>query len=230
MGPKTGNKGGGGVKQPDKKRGNKEGSEVGFKLNTTTLYLFALVRARCEKEGSKNARHNNVDFSTNICAQSYINVQVFDIWSRNLFRGTHKRLPMAFKFTKIQPRFFLYFDMPWGQKWELSQPERYYTLDNTHVVITDTLVQGLIYKSGTTPLVPRLFSLNLTSLLGFTDSMYADLVTLRVKLNDELDPNHVFQTELWWAIGCRREVSSEMLDTLLELVLEGGLHFVSGQA
>ncbi|KAF8142228.1 hypothetical protein K438DRAFT_1995213 [Mycena galopus ATCC 62051] len=95
------------------------------------------------------------------------------------------------------------------------------TLDNAHVVITDTLLQGLVYRSGTTPLVPRLDFLNLTSLLGFTDSTYVDLITSRVKLSDEFDSDKFFGTKLWWAVGRRREVSSEMLDTLLGLAAEG---------
>ncbi|KAJ7832421.1 hypothetical protein B0H14DRAFT_3712239 [Mycena olivaceomarginata] len=65
------------------------------------------VRALYEKEGSKTARHNAVDFSTNICALSYIDVQVFEQWTGNLFRGTHERLPMALKFAKLPPRFFM---------------------------------------------------------------------------------------------------------------------------
>ncbi|KAF8182828.1 hypothetical protein K438DRAFT_2165707 [Mycena galopus ATCC 62051] len=123
----------GGLEQPDKKTGNKGGSKVGFELKITILQPARRavvtthprelhIRALYEKEGSKNARHNNVDFSTNICALSYIDVQVFDIWSGNLFRGTHERLPMAFKFAKLQPRFFLYFDMPWGQKRVTNAP------------------------------------------------------------------------------------------------------------
>jgi hypothetical protein len=65
-------------------------------------------------------------------------------------------------------------------------------------VITDTLLQGPVYRSGTTELIPRLDFLALTSLLGFTDALYIAVVASRVERYTTLyiDKSCIFETHL----------------------------------
>ncbi|KAJ7303620.1 hypothetical protein DFH08DRAFT_903767, partial [Mycena albidolilacea] len=99
----------------------------------------------------------------------------------------------------------------------------------SHIVITDTLLQALVCASSAPPLVPRLDYLSLSSVLGFTDSVLVDVVTSRVEhFTMFYRPDSVFQAEVWWYVARQREMSSETLAKLSELVLEGGLDFESG--
>ncbi|KAJ7787213.1 hypothetical protein B0H14DRAFT_2955016, partial [Mycena olivaceomarginata] len=99
----------------------------------------------------------------------------------------------------------------------------------SHIVVTDTLLQALVCTSSAPPLVPRLDYLSLSSVLGFTDSVLVDVVTSRVEhFTMFYGPDSVFQAEVWWYVACQREMSSETLAKLSELVLEGGLDFESG--
>jgi hypothetical protein len=83
-------------------------------------------------------------------------------------------------------------------------------------VITDTLLQGLVYKSGTTELIPRLEFLALTSLLGFTDALYIAVVASRVERHADahIDKSCIFETHLWWHAARKRNVTSEILDNV----------------
>ncbi|KAF7346751.1 F-box domain-containing protein [Mycena sanguinolenta] len=87
------------------------------------------------------------------------------------------------------------------------------------IVITDTLLQGLVCDntaSGCTSMIPRLRLLSLNSFLGFTDEVYLDLVVSRVRSIhsggvDQFKPTcSTFETHLWWPLVRNREVSLEI--------------------
>ncbi|KAF7354068.1 hypothetical protein MVEN_01094200 [Mycena venus] len=115
----------------------------------------------------------------------------------------------------------------------LPQLEELVISDSTshgeNILITDTLLQGLVYKSGSTPLIPRLDFLCLTFVLGFNDSLFVEVVNSR--LDDYFNGlAAAFEVHLWWLPACRREASSQMLAQLLSLVSAGDLAFKSGPA
>ncbi|KAJ7602915.1 hypothetical protein DFH06DRAFT_1396030 [Mycena polygramma] len=85
------------------------------------------------------------------------------------------------------------------------------TASDSHVVITDTLLQGLIRKGSGTTVVPKLEFLSLTSRLRFTDSIYRDLITSRLPVNIE----DSFETHIWWLPDRRREFPLELLSRVL---------------
>ncbi|KAJ3811746.1 hypothetical protein F5876DRAFT_38986, partial [Lentinula aff. lateritia] len=66
-----------------------------------------VVLSLYERTGGKNARHNFVDSSTNVCALSYIAVQTYRLWTGGLFRATHPRFQMAFSFAQLTSSMFL---------------------------------------------------------------------------------------------------------------------------
>ncbi|KAF7363196.1 hypothetical protein MVEN_00672200 [Mycena venus] len=91
------------------------------------------------------------------------------------------------------------------------------TSPEEHTVITDALLQGLM--DDTSLLVPRLNFLHLTSLLGFADSIYVDLLLTRAH------GIAYFKAELWWLPARQREASSDMLNQLANLVSNRSLLF-----
>lgn len=96
-----------------------------------------------------------------------------------------------------------------------------------HILITDTLLRGLLYEPAATTLVSHLQFLHLTSVLGFTDALYRAVVISRVE-EVTLEPGGVFETQLWWYAARHHDVSADTLDSLAALHAEGRLGFHSG--
>ncbi|KAF8178981.1 hypothetical protein K438DRAFT_1843331 [Mycena galopus ATCC 62051] len=101
-------------------------------------------------------------------------------------------------------------------------------LPNAHAIITDDFLQGLVFKCSTTSLVPELDSLYLYSRLRFTDDVYLEMVASRAEAVYELYDDNCFVTYLWWSATPEREVSSETMDHLSELISDSMLLFRSG--
>ncbi|KAJ6501217.1 hypothetical protein C8R47DRAFT_1317226 [Mycena vitilis] len=98
------------------------------------------------------------------------------------------------------------------------------TSKGDHVVITDTLLDGLICRADSTTLAPKLELLSFKSRLAFTDSVYRDLITSRLPMASE----DSFEALLWWLPGCGREGPSELLSELWDSAYAGEFYFDSG--
>ncbi|KAJ3911654.1 hypothetical protein F5877DRAFT_55051 [Lentinula edodes] len=60
-----------------------------------------------EKGGGKNGRHNYVDSSTNLCALSYLAVQIYEPTVASLFSPMRSNFSMALSFSQLTPSMFL---------------------------------------------------------------------------------------------------------------------------
>ncbi|KAJ7659165.1 hypothetical protein DFH06DRAFT_1089929 [Mycena polygramma] len=99
------------------------------------------------------------------------------------------------------------------------------TLNDEHpAVVTDTLLRGLIRRTDGPTLVPKLVSLEFTSLLAFSDSSYRDLIASRLPVGAD----HRFDTTLWWLPGRRREFPSQLLAELSHSDYDGDFRFTLG--
>ncbi|KAK7053609.1 hypothetical protein R3P38DRAFT_2601331 [Favolaschia claudopus] len=94
------------------------------------------------------------------------------------------------------------------------------------VVITDTLLQGLIYNSDLSALVPRLEYLQLASLFEFSEESYLDLVVSRVETPHNLENVEAFETRLSLRDECDRKLSPPVLQKFSELESQNKLVFV----
>ncbi|KAK7013757.1 hypothetical protein R3P38DRAFT_3003892 [Favolaschia claudopus] len=84
----------------------------------------------------------------------------------------------------------------------------------TQTVITDTLLTQLQCMSDVRCLlVPKLQVLTLKTVLGFTDSVYLDLVRSRA----ESEGGSMFMANLWWLGARMREVAVETLEEITKL-------------
>ncbi|KAJ7675615.1 hypothetical protein DFH06DRAFT_1434769 [Mycena polygramma] len=99
------------------------------------------------------------------------------------------------------------------------------TASDSHVVITDTLLQGLIRKGSGTTVVAQLEFLSLTSRLRFTDSIYRDLITSRLPVNIE----DSFETHILSLPDRRRELPLELLSGVSDLECAGILFQVGSR-
>ncbi|KAK7013756.1 hypothetical protein R3P38DRAFT_2638883 [Favolaschia claudopus] len=108
----------------------------------------------------------------------------------------------------------------------LSQLEQLVIRDCTPPAVTDYFLRGLQLHAlpGSTPLVPNLGFLSIRCRLSFTDPVLVDLLASRRRVRGE----DVFKMNLWWYATRRREVASETLERIAQLVSEGGLIFDSG--
>ncbi|KAK6966579.1 hypothetical protein R3P38DRAFT_2590623 [Favolaschia claudopus] len=95
----------------------------------------------------------------------------------------------------------------------------------SQTVITDTLLRKLQCMSDTQCLlVPKLQVLILNTVLGFTDSVYLDLVRSRAESQDGL----IFMADLWLMEARIREVGAEALDEITKLTTGRALIFNRG--
>ncbi|KAJ6447478.1 hypothetical protein C8R47DRAFT_1085270 [Mycena vitilis] len=78
--------------------------------------------------------------------------------------------------------------------------------DDEHIVITDTLLRGLVHQGDVTTMVPELNFLSFTSRGHFTTSAYHDLLVSRLPDSDES-----FKAHLWLLPDHRSESSQESL-------------------
>ncbi|KAK7058223.1 hypothetical protein R3P38DRAFT_2497144 [Favolaschia claudopus] len=100
--------------------------------------------------------------------------------------------------------------------------------DAAHIVITDTLLRGLTYVAGTTPLAPKLHVLKLESILTFTESIFVELIDSRVKRIRDIEGEQPFRIILspsWMLDADIGEFRPELVPRLeeLESKLEGRL-------
>ncbi|KAJ7663093.1 hypothetical protein DFH06DRAFT_1189324 [Mycena polygramma] len=93
------------------------------------------------------------------------------------------------------------------------------SFDDGHIVISDTLLHGLIHTvdARTPNLVPKLHFLSLTSRLHFTDSVYRELLISRLPLGRD----DSFKTHLWFLPDRRREFPAEVLTEVSNLDHKG---------
>ncbi|KAJ7808779.1 hypothetical protein B0H14DRAFT_3481985 [Mycena olivaceomarginata] len=82
-------------------------------------------------------------------------------------------------------------------------------------VITDALLQGLVYKSGTTELIPRLDFLALISLLGLTDALYIAVVASRVERHTtvHIDKSCIFESRDTSLVACGTQTQRDLRNT-----------------
>ncbi|KAK7027848.1 hypothetical protein R3P38DRAFT_953319 [Favolaschia claudopus] len=100
------------------------------------------------------------------------------------------------------------------------------------VVITDKLLQGLIYNSDLSALVPRLEYLQLTSLFEFSEEAYLDLVVSRVDLEKhchDVGNREAFETKLFLRDASDRKLSPPVLQKFSELESQNKLVFTLGR-
>ncbi|KAJ7189951.1 hypothetical protein GGX14DRAFT_580251 [Mycena pura] len=85
---------------------------VGFNVNDATdatKIVVCKILALYEQEGKKNAKHNDVKTSSNVCALSYIVAQTYENNGTNVFRPStaHPRFPSTLRFEQLSPRTLL---------------------------------------------------------------------------------------------------------------------------
>ncbi|KAJ7652464.1 hypothetical protein DFH06DRAFT_1299657 [Mycena polygramma] len=100
------------------------------------------------------------------------------------------------------------------------------SFDDEHIVISDTLLHGLIHTvdARTPNLVPKLHFLSLTSRLHFADSVYRELLISRLPLGRD----DSFKTHLWFLPDRRREFPAEVLTEVSNLDHKGFFSFNCG--
>ncbi|KAJ7604294.1 hypothetical protein DFH06DRAFT_1068604 [Mycena polygramma] len=99
-----------------------------------------------------------------------------------------------------------------------------YTSNGENILITDTLLKGLIRTDTGTNLVPILEFLCITSLLRFSDTLYRDVLTSRLPVGAD----DYFVANVWWLPGRQREFSPKLLLEVSELPYDGEFRFDSG--
>jgi hypothetical protein len=90
-------------------------------------------------------------------------------------------------------------------------------------LVTDSLLQALTRKPDVPPLVPRLFSLHLTSLLRFTDDVFRDFIASRID-SDLGGPFEIVVYTLPTPEG-RNELGRDMMGALTKWILQGDVDF-----
>ncbi|KAJ7312897.1 hypothetical protein DFH08DRAFT_821739 [Mycena albidolilacea] len=86
-------------------------------------------------------------------------------------------------------------------------------------LVTDSLLQALTRKPDVPPLVPRLFSLHLTSLLRFTDNVFRDFIASCID-SDLGGPFEIVLYTLPTPEG-RNELGTDMMGALTKWILQG---------
>jgi hypothetical protein len=90
-------------------------------------------------------------------------------------------------------------------------------------LVTDSLLQALTRNPDMPPLVPRLFSLHLTSLLRFTDDVFRDFIASRIE-SDLGGPFEIVLYTLPTPEG-RNELGRDMMGALTKWILQGDVDF-----
>ncbi|KAJ7601850.1 hypothetical protein DFH06DRAFT_378422 [Mycena polygramma] len=100
------------------------------------------------------------------------------------------------------------------------------TSNGDHVVITDTLLEGLIRRVDRTTLAPKLELLSFKSRLAFTDSLYRDLIISRLPMA----VGDLFDAQLRWLPDRRRKFTPELFSDVPHFAFAGDFYFESGPA
>ncbi|KAK6980719.1 hypothetical protein R3P38DRAFT_467135 [Favolaschia claudopus] len=116
---------------------------------------------------------------------------------------------------------------------EVLDITEYISPRDAQATITDKFLQALIVVApGASNLsasaVPKLRSIYLRSILDFSDSSFVDMLASRRRAQAD-DGSGQFKAKLEWFTRRRRDMSSEILHKIAQLVSKGGLIFDSGK-
>ncbi|KAK7043360.1 hypothetical protein R3P38DRAFT_3347512 [Favolaschia claudopus] len=110
----------------------------------------------------------------------------------------------------------------------LSQLRKLIITEGPTPFVSDHFLRALSLNCDTvTPLVPNLSTLTLRCALEFTDSVYVDFLVSRAR--PRVGDGAAFSANLRWLRTCNRQLSSEALETIYQLMRDGGIVFQSGE-